>query len=93
MGDGKPWDETQTGRDREIAASFGAALKRERRRAHVTQAALAERSGLHPTTVSMIERGLRQPSLGVAFRLSRALGLPGIHLASIVSSEMEGRGG
>ena len=93
---GKPWEETAPGRDREVAAAFGSVLRRERERAALSQGALAERAGLHATTVSMLERGLRQPSLGVTYRLSVALGYPRERLASLTASAAraaEGPGG
>ncbi|MDB6123165.1 MAG: DNA-binding protein [Pedosphaera sp.] len=44
----------------------------------MSQERLAERAGLHPTYVSMIERGVRNVTLDVSSRLARALkvGLP-----------------
>ena len=71
---GKPWEETERGRDESVAVAFGRVLRQEREKSGLTQTALAERAGLHSTTVSMLERGRRQPSLGVSFRLSVALG-------------------
>ena len=76
MTDGRPWDDTEGGRDARVAAAFGVELRARRRTAGLTQAVVAERAGVHAVTVSLIERGKRQPSLGVSFRLSAALGLP-----------------
>lgn len=44
----------------------------------MSQEKLAERAGLHPTYVSMIERGVRNATLVVSARLAKALkvGLP-----------------
>jgi transcriptional regulator with XRE-family HTH domain len=46
--------------------------------AGLSQEKLAERAGLHPTYVSMVERGVRKPTLDVAARIAKALkvGLP-----------------
>jgi len=43
---------------------------------------LATAADVHRTTVGLIERGLRSPSLAVTLRLSRALGL---ELAELVA--------
>ena len=61
-----------------ISKLFGAAVRQRRKAAGLSQEALAERAGLHPTYVSMVERGVRKPTLEVAARLAKALkvGLP-----------------
>jgi transcriptional regulator with XRE-family HTH domain len=63
-----------------IAKSFGLAVRARRTAAGLSQEELAERAGLHPTYVSMVERGIRNPSLDVAARLAKALkaGLPAL---------------
>jgi transcriptional regulator with XRE-family HTH domain len=48
-------------------------LKRERRRARMTQRDLAEAARLSPEFVSRIERGVTSPSLDTFLRLCRAL--------------------
>lgn len=44
----------------------------------MSQEKLAERAGLHPTYIGMIERGVRNATLDVAIRIAKALkiGLP-----------------
>jgi transcriptional regulator with XRE-family HTH domain len=61
-----------------ISKLFGAAVRQRRMAAGLSQEALAERAGLHPTYVSMVERGVRNPTLDVAARIAKALkvGLP-----------------
>jgi len=54
---------------------FGAALRRLRLRAGISQEVLAERAGLHRTYVGGIERGERNVSLVNLERLARALDL------------------
>lgn len=39
----------------------------------MSQEQLAERAGLHPNYVGMIERGVRNPTLDVSARIARAL--------------------
>ena len=41
--------------------------------AGLSQEKLAETAGLHPTYVSMVERGIRNPTLDVAARIAKAL--------------------
>lgn len=48
-------------------------MRAHRLRAGMSQETLAELSDLHPTYVSMVERGVRNPTLDVADRIARAL--------------------
>lgn len=41
--------------------------------AHLSQEKLAERAGLHPTYISMVERGLRNPTIDAAAKIAKAL--------------------
>ncbi|MFQ3668323.1 MAG: helix-turn-helix transcriptional regulator, partial [Fimbriimonadaceae bacterium] len=52
---------------------FGETVRRIRRRLGMTQLELAERSGLHLTYISGIERGTRNPTLSVLERLAAGL--------------------
>ena len=65
---------------------FGALVRKRRNAAALSQEALADKAGLHPTYISMLERGIRMPSLGVVERLARALGST---MASLMG-ELEG---
>ena len=53
--------------------AFSHVLLRFRQEKGLTHEELAERSGLHPTTISLLERGKRQPSLGTIFMLAGGL--------------------
>ncbi len=57
------------------ARAFGEVLRACRNRAEVSQERLAEAADLDRTYPSLIERGLREPTLGVVIRLGRALGI------------------
>ena len=57
----------------ELSRRFGDAVRSRRLKAGLSQEALAERAGLHPTYVSMVERGVRNATLEVAGRLADAL--------------------
>jgi len=61
----------KAGTDRGVLARQ---LKRQRRRARLTQRDLAEIASLSPEFVSRIERGVTSPSLETFLRLCRALG-------------------
>jgi transcriptional regulator with XRE-family HTH domain len=56
-----------------LSKRFGAVIKRHRLASGITQEALAESAKLHTTYVSMVERGVRNPTLQVAFQLAAAL--------------------
>ena len=56
-----------------ISKLFGSAVRARRTAAGISQEKLAERSGLHPTYISMVERGVRKPTLDAASRIAKAL--------------------
>ncbi len=56
-----------------FAAAFGVVLKEHRLGAKLSQVELAHRANMHHTTISLYERGLREPSLRSVFGLSVAL--------------------
>ena len=55
--------------------AFAQVLLRFRKERGFTHEALAERAGLHPTTLSLLERSKRQPSLATIFLLAAGLGV------------------
>lgn len=54
---------------------FGRIVRDRRRRAGLSQEALAEAAGLHRNYIGMLERGERSPTLLVVERLAAALGI------------------
>jgi transcriptional regulator with XRE-family HTH domain len=60
--------------DRTISLAFGAVVRKHRQASGLSQEALAERANIHHTHVGLIERGERNASLNVAYRVARALG-------------------
>lgn len=58
-----------------LSKRFGAALRKHRLKAGISQEAVAELAHIHPNYVSMVERGVRNPTLDVADRLAKALKL------------------
>jgi transcriptional regulator with XRE-family HTH domain len=55
--------------------AFGQEIKETRESMQLSQEALAFEAEIHRTYVSMIERGLKSPTLAVIVRLARALNL------------------
>lgn len=53
---------------------LGQVLAEERKRARLSQAALASRSKLHPTYISQLERGLKSPTVRALQAIAGALG-------------------
>jgi transcriptional regulator with XRE-family HTH domain len=56
-----------------LPREFGRILRQARLERDLSQEKLALDSGLDRTFVSMLERGLRQPTLGTLFSLARTL--------------------
>jgi transcriptional regulator with XRE-family HTH domain len=56
-----------------IEKAFGLALKKLREGKGLSQEALASHSGFHRTYISLLERGMKSPSLSTLARLSEAL--------------------
>ncbi|HEY9247599.1 MAG TPA: helix-turn-helix transcriptional regulator [Rariglobus sp.] len=59
----------------ELNQAFGQVLRSIRLEKSLTHEALAERAGLHPTFISLLERGGRMPSLNTVFLIAKALGM------------------
>src|SRR5882724_2682713 len=60
-------------KNRDIARAFGAVLKAARLAKGLSQEELAADAGIDRTYPSLLERGLREPTLTVLFQLSGAL--------------------
>lgn len=58
-----------------IVKVFGQVLRELREENKTSQEKLAELADLDRTYISLLERGLRQPSLTTIFKLSMALGI------------------
>ncbi len=56
-----------------ILKNFGQAVKSKRKTAQMSQEEFAEKLGIHRTYISFIERGIRNPSLLMVYKISRAL--------------------
>ena len=62
-------------RPRELQKAFGAVLRDARKKLDFSQEQLALEAGVDRTFVSMLERGVRQPTLVTVFKLAPVLGL------------------
>lgn len=58
-----------------VLTAFGLNVRRQREARDLTQEVLAEKASLHPTYISGIERGVRNPSLLSIAKIAKALGL------------------
>lgn len=58
----------------EIGLAFGKVLRQKRKEAGLTQEQLAHEADVQRNYVSLIERGINQPTIAVLFKLAGALG-------------------
>lgn len=66
---------------------FGAALRRLRRAAGLTQEQLGLESGVQRNFISLIENGQNQPTINTISRLARALGIKASQLVAEAERE------
>lgn len=74
-----------------IAAAFGEVLRRYRLQKALSQERLAEICDLDRTYISMLERGINQPSLATLIRLAHALDIPSGQLVAEVEGAIRTR--
>lgn len=55
----------------------------------MSQESLAERSELHRTYISLLERGKQQPALSTVIQLARALSIPASEMIDAVDAEIQ----
>lgn len=70
-------------------AIFGQVLKSIRKEQKVSQEELAFRSNLDRTYISMLERGIHQPTLNSLLAIAAALDMKAAELVGLVEDEME----
>lgn len=63
-------------------ARLGKAIKTVRTAQGLTQEDLAAKADLHPTYISDVERGVRNPSWDVIARIAEGMGLPVARIAA-----------
>lgn len=72
----------------DLSGEFGKELRRAREEVGITQDELAKRSGLHRTSISLLELGKREPRLETIFRLAKGLGMsPGALLDRVAREQ------
>lgn len=71
------------------AIIFGQVLREFRKEAGLSQEQLALEAGIERNFVSLIERGINQPTIRVIFKLSGALALPPSKLIKLVEERMQ----
>ena len=67
---------------------FGKVLVEYRTKSGLTQEKLAELAGYDRTYISLLERGLRQPTLTTIFDISKALGLSPTQLIKSIEESL-----
>ena len=78
--------------ERTIEKLFGAIVRRHREGIGISQEDFADRAEIHRTYVSLIERGKVQVSIGIAHKLSVALGVTLSRLWSELEVELSDAG-
>jgi transcriptional regulator with XRE-family HTH domain len=71
----KKKDQTDPKPTVDLSRSFGPALRHWRKKRGYSQEKLAVRADIHPTEIGLLERGQREPRLGIIAKLSGALGI------------------
>lgn len=72
------------------AVAFGKVLRTLRREAGLTQEQLSFKAEVERNFVSLIERGVNQPTIRVIFKLSAALDTKPSQIIAMVESVIEG---
>lgn len=72
-----------------LERAFARALKHARGRRALTQEGLALSAGLDRTAISLLERGLRSPSLETVFALADALEIPASQLVAETAESLQ----
>ncbi|OQY49421.1 MAG: transcriptional regulator [Desulfobacteraceae bacterium 4572_87] len=67
---------------------FGRVLRQFRKDINFSQEKLSQESGLDRTYISLLERGLRQPTLTSLLKLAAALGVSAVNLVAAVEVKM-----
>lgn len=71
-----------------VISIFGKVLREQRELKKLSQEKLAELSDLDRTYISLLERGLRQPTISTLFKIADALDVPPSELVKKVELEV-----
>jgi transcriptional regulator with XRE-family HTH domain len=74
-----------------IVSIFGTVLRELREKKKLSQEKLAEYCDLDRTYISLLERGLRQPTITTLFKLSDALKIKPSELVELVEVKLTGK--
>lgn len=72
-----------------LAKVFGQVLKQKREALNLSQEELAFEAGLHRTYISLLERGIKTPTLNVLFRLADALDILPSQLIQEIEAQLK----
>lgn len=75
--------------EQKLKGAFGKVLRTARKSVGLSQEKLALKVGLDRTYISMLERGLRQPSLTTIFLLCPALNMSSAEMVSRVQEQLK----
>ena len=75
----------------DIGTAVGEELRASREKRRISQEQLGFDAGIHRTYVSLIERGLKSPTLNVLFRLCSALDVTPADFVRNVESRARGK--
>ena len=78
-----------TNKQTQLQTAFGEVLRHLRNKAGFSQEQLALDCGLDRTYISLLERGLRQPTLTTLFTLAKSLGIKPSKLINSVEIELK----
>jgi transcriptional regulator with XRE-family HTH domain len=73
-----------------VSKIFGELIRELRKENNISQETLADNTQLDRTYISMLERGIRQPTLATILSLSKALKISASELIKRVEDKMEG---
>jgi transcriptional regulator with XRE-family HTH domain len=76
-----------------VARRFGRSVAQRRRQLGLTREGTAERAGLHPTEVALVERGRRIPRLDTLVKLAGAVEATPCELLAGMSWRLDGSRG
>lgn len=71
-----------------VEAVFGQVIRELRFQKNLSQEKLAEKSNLDRTFISLLERGLRQPSLSTIFRIAKALEISPVTIVKEIETKL-----
>jgi transcriptional regulator with XRE-family HTH domain len=78
-------------RSHNVAVAFGKVLREIRRSKGMSQEDLAGDGNFDRTYPSLLERGLRTPTLSVIFEIAATLGVHPSHLVNETLTQLQGR--